>query len=718
MSLKPLLIAPFKTGLDTDMESWLTPADSFRELDNIHIKHGYLQKREGYRPFGFLIPMGATVNISGVTQANPGVVTTAAAHGYSTGDKVFITSVGGMTSINNKIFTITVTAADKFSIDLNTTDLSAYTVGGTTALTSTTTDRVMGITRYIESNGAKTTLAFNARRAYRFDTASDIFVQLDVANIFNSGEYDYVWSANWQSGGGTNRLYFTNGTAGTPAASPTVDGIRYYDGTTDPNNTVAFNPTLGSGPPVRTLVGAKLIFSLGQRLIVLNTYEYDTSSTDNFPQRARWCAKQDPSNWDDVTAGGGGFTDAATGDQIISARAIQNQIIVFFTNSVWSLLPTSDPNRAFRWKKINNFRACDGKMATIGYDRYALAFGVRGITATDGVETRRIDQRIEDFTTDNINVDEFQKVFCERSYGKTRTWTLYNDVETSDNENNKALIHDDNSAAFSTYTIDMNCLGYGNFSQDFGLDDFTVANGLDLSLDDFGEEDLFSYFWQDNHEILLGGDLNGGVYVMETDGDDYGSSISSTFTTNSWNPFKSDGIECQLSYIDLYIDTNFNTRGRIDFYKDTDTAPYASQEMDFLPNLNFVSSIINATTANPVSINSPEHGLTTGDIIYIYGVRGMIEINSGESGDSYTVTVIDSDNFTLNGIDGSAFSTYTGGGNVYLKKFYRTKTWKRLHAGGIGFQHRITFTSEGVDRPFKIHSFKPYFKPIGRRSID
>lgn len=717
MTLKPL-IAPFRTGLDTDMEPWLAPQDSFRELDNVHVRHGYLQKREGYRPFGYLTPMGATVNISGITKANPGVITTAAAHGYSTGDKVFLTSIGGMISLNDKIFTIIVTAADKFSINLNTTDLTTYTAGGTVALTSIITDRVMGITRYIEASGAKTTLTFNARRAYRFDTASDTFVQLDVANIFSSGEYDYIWRANWQSGGGTNRLYFTNGVAGTPAGAPTSDGIRYYDGTTSTAVTVAFNPTLGTGPPVRTMVGAKLIFSLGQRLVALGIYIYDGTSTTFHPQQSRWCAKQNPANWDDVTAGGGGYTDAATGDQIISARVIQNQIIVFFTNSVWTLLPTSDPNRAFRWKKINNFRACDGKMATIGYDRYAVAYGVRGITATDGVETRRVDDRIQSFTTDDINVGEFQKVFCERSYANSRTWTLFNDLETSDNENNSALILDDNSSAFSTYSIDINCLGYGNFSQDFGLDDFTVANDLDLALDDFGDEDLFSYFWQANQETLLGGDLNGAVYVMETDGDDDGGSITSTFTTNSWNPTKEEGTESQLNYIDLYVDTNVNTRGRIDFYKDRVTAPYSSQEMDFLPNLNFVSSIINATTANPVVVSSPEHGLASGDEIYIYGVQGMININSGEAGDAYTVTVVDSNSFSLNGIDSTLFPAYSSGGGVYLKKFYRTKTWKRLYGGGIGFQHRIRFTSEGIDRPFRIHALRPYFRPTGQRSIN
>jgi hypothetical protein len=721
-SMNNLLIAPFKTGLETDLEPWIAPLDAFTKLDNIHIHHDYLQKREGYRIFGALIPMGASVNISTITQANPGAITTAAPHGYSTGDKVFITAVGGMTEVNDKIYTITVTGASTFTIGIDTSGFTAYAAGGTTTLTNTTTDRVMGITRYIDATNTKTTLAFNARRAYRFNTATNLFVQLDVANIFTSGEYDYVWSANWQSGGGTNRLYFTNGVSGTPAGAATSDGIRYFDGTTAPNVTTAFNPTLSPSAPAvqRVLDGAKLIFSLGQRLIVLHTYEYDagTLTTTTYPQRARWCSKQNPANWDDVTAGGGGFTDAATGDQIISARILQNQIIVFFTNSVWTLIPTSDPNRAFRWQRINSFRACDGKMASIGYDRYVVALGVRGITATDGVETRRIDSRISEFSADDINVSEFNKVFCERSYNNLRWWTLYNDTETVDNENNSALIYDDNSHAFSTYEIDVNCLGYGNFARDFGLDDFVAANNLDLALVDFGDEDLFSYFWQDNQETLLGGDLNGNIYVMETDGDDNGKEIPAEFFTVAWNPYKEEGRECQLNYIDFYVDTNLSTKATIFFYKDTDISSYTSQQIDFLPNLNFIASINNISLTNPLSLNVPSHGLATGDVVYIYGVEGTIEANSGEGGDAYTITVVDANNLTLDGIDGTAYTEYTTGGALYLRPFYQTKTWKRVFGGGIGFQHRIKFFSTGIDKHFKIHGMAPSFKKRGKRSIN
>lgn len=710
MSLQPLLIAPFRTGLDTDLQPWIAPIDSFTILDNVHVRHGFIEKRSGYRVFAQMSTTDTALNISNISQANPGEVTTTVNHGYSTNDRVYIAGVTGMTEVNNQIFTITVTGLNTFTIGIDTTAFGAYAGAGTVGLIIPSTDRVMGIWRYIQADNSKVTLAFNTTRANKYDGVTNSFLPLDSAPIMSGGVYDYIWATNWQSTDVVNRLYFTNGKA---FDGTSLDGIRYYDASGTGNTTTLFTPNLNPGG-TRILYGSKLLFVIKQRLVALNTFERDTGAgtTTNFPQRARWCQAQGPSNWDDITAGGGGFVDAPTGDQILSAQALQDVIIVQFTNSVWTLRPVPDPALPFRWDKINDFRACDGKMATAGFDRYVAALGVRGITATDGVETQRIDDRIQDFTVDEVNVNEFQKVFSARSFANRRWWTLFPRNDAT--ENDGALIHDDESGAFSTYSINLNCLGFGNFGQDFGLNDFIAANNLDFNLLEVGEDTLQDYFWQENQETFLGGDISGTVFVLETDGDDNGTSIRAEMWSAAWNPFKEEGRECQMSYVDFFVDTDVNTSATIEFFKDNDTAPYASQDIDFLPNLEFVAPVINATATNPVSINAPNHGLINGDIIFIYNVRGMTEVNGGP----YTVTVTNSNNFTLNGVDGTAFTAYTTGGLVVRREFYKTKVWKRAFGGGIGYQHRIRIISEGLDRPFRFHSFKPYFKPRGRRTIN
>ena len=69
--------------------------------------------------------------ITGVTQANPAVVT-AVAHGFSTGNTVDINNVVGMTQLNGKSFNIVVLTPDTFQLlGVDSTPYSAYASGGT-----------------------------------------------------------------------------------------------------------------------------------------------------------------------------------------------------------------------------------------------------------------------------------------------------------------------------------------------------------------------------------------------------------------------------------------------------------------------------------------------------------------------------------------------------------------------------------------------------------
>ena len=77
------------------------------------------------------------VVITGVTQASPGVVTTATAHGFSNGDFVDISDIVGMTELNTNRYKIANVAAQTFELteedsgdDIDTTGFTAYVSGG------------------------------------------------------------------------------------------------------------------------------------------------------------------------------------------------------------------------------------------------------------------------------------------------------------------------------------------------------------------------------------------------------------------------------------------------------------------------------------------------------------------------------------------------------------------------------------------------------------
>jgi hypothetical protein len=79
--------------------------------------------------------------VTGITQANPAVVTSAA-HGFVDGDTVLIQGVGGMTALNNRHFTVAGATTNTFQLaGLNATALPAFTSGGTAArIVTLTTD--------------------------------------------------------------------------------------------------------------------------------------------------------------------------------------------------------------------------------------------------------------------------------------------------------------------------------------------------------------------------------------------------------------------------------------------------------------------------------------------------------------------------------------------------------------------------------------------------
>ena len=73
----------------------------------------------------------ATKSITGATAANP-VVITATSHGYSNGDRVYITGVTGMTEINNREFTVANVTTDTFELSgVDGSGFSAFVSGGT-----------------------------------------------------------------------------------------------------------------------------------------------------------------------------------------------------------------------------------------------------------------------------------------------------------------------------------------------------------------------------------------------------------------------------------------------------------------------------------------------------------------------------------------------------------------------------------------------------------
>lgn len=74
-------------------------------------------------------------------------------------------------------------------------------------------------------------------------------------------------------------------------------------------------------------------------------------------------------------------------------------------------------------------------------------------------------------------------------------------------------------------------------------------------------------------------------------------------------------------------------------------------------------SVIGATNATPIVIQSTGHGLTTGTRVTVAGVGGTTNANT-----TTTVTVVDADHFSLDGTTGNG--AYTSGGTWNVSGVY------------------------------------------------
>lgn len=81
---------------------------------------------------------GSIMQVQAITKANPGKVTTNLVHGFSAGQVVYLSGVGGMTSLNGVALTITPVVGDpySFTIGVNTSGYPTYTSGGVVSTSS------------------------------------------------------------------------------------------------------------------------------------------------------------------------------------------------------------------------------------------------------------------------------------------------------------------------------------------------------------------------------------------------------------------------------------------------------------------------------------------------------------------------------------------------------------------------------------------------------
>ena len=488
MPFDRFMIAPITTGWQTDLRPWLIPDDAFAQLENAYVFRGRVRKRFGSRLMGFGFDSSQTEQLFSRLRI---MIDTTDGSGDASGTVPgSIFGIGQIFSIGDSIYTVdhTGTPAAMLSTDGTTiiasynTSTGAYVFTGAPINTDVwfyPAEPVMGLTQY---EGAP----INNWPAYAFDTqfayvfAGGFWQRSGTGSnpIWHGTNDQYYWATNWQGLSPDEIFMFVtnfNATIGTPGG--TDDPIWFFDGTTwakfDQDYTI-FN-TAGD-----FIFTARIILPFKNRLVMLNTIEQNAGMSTNtaFPQRARFChygspfsgGPANPFAWLEPNqtnganvADGGGFIDAATDEQIVSAEFIKDRLIVYFERSTWELAYTGNQVYPFTWQKINTELGSEATFSSVPFDKVILTIGNTGVHACNGANVERIDSKIPDYVFTIIDkATGVARVAGIRDYYTEMVYWTFPAVQDEQNSifSTKVLTYNYRNNSWAVNDDSITCWGY------------------------------------------------------------------------------------------------------------------------------------------------------------------------------------------------------------------------------------------------------------------
>jgi hypothetical protein len=161
---------------------------------------------------------------------------------------------------------------------------------------------------------------------------------------------------------------------------------------------------------------------------------------------------------------GGGWIDATTDEEIVSAEFIKDRLIVYFERSTWELVYTLNQVQPFLWQKINTELGSEGTYSTVPFDKVVLTIGNTGIHACNGANVERIDNKIPDEIfkiKDKLEgvarIQGIRDYFTEMVYwafppsNQAATSSFPNRVLVYNYQNNAFAFNDDSFTAFGYF---------------------------------------------------------------------------------------------------------------------------------------------------------------------------------------------------------------------------------------------------------------------------
>lgn len=701
-SYTPYLIAAYSTGLDQSVQPWLLPDEAQHELFDGYVYRGEWNKRPGYDQF-------ATGERNGSVYTESRIVVTITDEAYGTGDDTPGPFTHTAANVPLSRGSITITAGAQSATDDGLGSFVTSPAGGSGSVNYTngqmsitfnsavaaatpitvTYDYFPGLpgmmcATFVTDANIKELIVSDTRNVNRYNSTTNRLEFLPHSTTFTGDSSNFFTWTSYPDASDDNRLLFTN----------SIDTIQEYDGTSISN----YGFTL-SGV---TTLSALLMFQMKDRLILLRTREDGTI----FGRRIRISGTGANSDVFDTTATGAGLIEIPDSSWIVSAAFNRDDLIIFTQYSVWVMEFTGSDVTPFQLRRLDSSRGSYAPYSGITYLNRTTTLSPNGMILTDGYRVERMDNKLPDYSFNQIDQTNFDLCFAGAVDEDRDHYLIHPSPQES--QSNRILITNYEEDNFSVYRIPLSCMGTFEESFNTTWDDLSVYSNWDEMAVQFGNWETFSYTKGLPFPVGMGHE--GQVFRMNINGlEDYSARIrNATVIDTHTLEIETDFQNYELGdYIFISGMTgmeegndkqgaikSIETANRV-FRLDINTTrfssytsggytarviPFQSKTKKFNPfsqvaqkvrcgylymyvsasntGLTRNSNIDGISLSNPAVVDSNNHGFESGQILTVYGVSGMTEIN----GKTSSITVIDENSFSLDQIDSSSFSAYTSGG--------------------------------------------------------
>lgn len=698
----PYLIAKYATGLDRAVQPWLLPDDAQDSLFDGFVYRGVWNKRPGYNDF-------ANGQRGGSTYTESRIVITVTSEAYGTGNgtagpythtathiplsrgSIVITAGAQSARDDGNGAFVTTPAGGTGTVDYTTGAMSVTfnaAVAGATPITVTYDYYpglpVMMVANFYTASNIRELIVADTRNVNRYNSTTNRLFWLTHPTTYTGDSSNFFTWVNYPDASDNPRLLFAN----------SIDPIQQYNGT----NIIDYVFTLTG---IATL-SALLMFQMKDRLILLRTRENGTV----FGKRIRISGTGANCDNFDTTATGAGVIDIPDASWIFAAAFNRDDLIIFTENSTWIMQFTGNDVVPFQLNRLDTSRGSGAPYSGITYLNRTTTSSPRGFITSDGYRVERYDDRIPEYSFNEIDQSFFKLCFAG-SVDEDRDHYLIH-PSPQQTKSDRILVNNYEEDNFCVYRIALSCMG--NFIEAFDTtwDDLLAFANWDEMAERFGNWDAFSY--TKGLPFAIGGGHNGQIWRLNVNGiedsplrirnltviDAHTLQVETDFNNfvlgdyifitgiqgmseandkqgaikNIITPNRVFQLDMPTSRFSTYTGSGFASRV-IPFESTTKKFnPYAqnAQKVRCGYLYMYVSAsntgltrnidIVGITKSNPAVVTANNNGFKEGQIITIYGVSGMTEINELSS----EITIIDQNTFSMNAIDSSAFSTYTSGG--------------------------------------------------------